>query len=149
MILWRVSNYASLDGVGGLYSSGRWHTKGHPVVYCTRNPATALLETLVHIEIDAEDRPERVQILKIEGPDSLSAERIPMNQLPPEWLTDWSLTQPIGNEWLAATRTLLLEVPCVLVPETWNILINPLHSEISQLRIVSLYEHPLDARFFG
>jgi RES domain-containing protein len=58
MILWRVSNYQSMDGVGGLYVSERWHTKGHPVVYCTLNSATALLETLVHIGIDSEDRPE-------------------------------------------------------------------------------------------
>ena len=25
--LWRVSNYATLDGVGGTYVAGRWHTK--------------------------------------------------------------------------------------------------------------------------
>lgn len=148
MILWRVSNYETLDGVGGLYVSGRWHTKGHPVVYCTRNPATALLETLVHMEIDAEDRPERVQILKIEGPDSMSLERIEVNGLPEGWLTDWSSTQDIGDDWLAGRRTLLLEVPCVLVPETFNLLLNPLHWEAPQLKIVALYEHPLDARFF-
>jgi RES domain-containing protein len=147
MILWRVSNYETLDGAGGLYVSGRWHTKGHPVVYFTRNPATALLETLVHIEIDAEDRPERVQILKIEGADSLSLERIEVNRLPAGWLTDWPLTQEIGDDWLAGKRTLLLEVPCVLVPETFNLLVNPLHSEAPQLKIVALYEHPLDARF--
>ncbi len=148
MILWRVSNYETLDGAGGLYASGRWHTKGHPVVYCTRNPAAALLETLVHMEIDAEDRPERVQILKIEGPDSLSIERIDVNRLPAGWLTDWSPTQDIGDDWLAGRRTLLLEVPCVLVPETWNVLLNPLHTEISQLKIVRLFEHPFDPRFF-
>jgi hypothetical protein len=40
------------------------------------NPATALLETLVHMEIDSEDRPERFQVLRIEGPDTLSIEEI-------------------------------------------------------------------------
>ena len=54
MILWRISNYPNLDGTGGLYVSGRWHSKGHPVVYCTLNPSTSLLEILVHMEIDAE-----------------------------------------------------------------------------------------------
>jgi RES domain len=61
MILWRVSNYANLDGASGLHLSGRWHTRGHQAIYCTLNPPTALLETLVHIEIDVEDRPKRVQ----------------------------------------------------------------------------------------
>jgi len=148
MILWRVSNYATLDGEGGLFASGRWHTKGHPVVYCTWSPATALLETLVHIEIDPEDRPERVQIMKIEGPDSLSNERIKATELAPDWLTNWNVTQETGDVWLSSRRTLLLEVPCVLAPETWNVLLNPLHPQASQLKIIDVYEHPLDARFF-
>ncbi len=148
MILWRVSNYATLDGEGGLFASGRWHTKRHPVVYCTWSPATALLETLVHIEIDPEDRPERVQIMKIEGPDSLSNERIKATELAPDWLTNWNVTQETGDVWLSSRRTLLLEVPCVLAPETWNVLLNPLHPQASQLKIIDVYEHPLDARFF-
>jgi RES domain-containing protein len=47
MLVWRVGNYATLDGVGGLFASGRWHSRGHPVVYCAENAAIALLETLV------------------------------------------------------------------------------------------------------
>ena len=46
----------------------RWHTKGYTVVYCTLNPATALLETLVHIEIDSEDRPERFPCIERRRP---------------------------------------------------------------------------------
>ena len=148
MILWRISNYATLDGVGGLYVSGRWHSKGHPVLYCTLNPSTALLETLVHIEIDSEDRPERFQVLKIEGPDTLSRERIDVNTLPVGWPRNLLLTQTIGDSWLAETRSLLLEVPSVLAPETWNVIVNPLHRQFRQLRITALYEHPFDARFF-
>src|SRR3984885_15560024 len=97
MILWRISNYETLDGVGGLLVSARWHTKGHPVVYCTLNPATALLETLVHIEIDSDDRPERFQVLRIECPDSLSVELIEALSLPMDWAQDISFTQAIGD----------------------------------------------------
>lgn len=148
MILWRVSNYQSLDGVGGLYVSGRWHTKGHPVVYCTLNPATALLETLVHIEIDSEDRPERFQVLRIEGPESLSIERVEAESLSPNWAEDTNATQAIGNRWLSEKRSLLLQVPSVLVPETWNVLVNPQHVEINLLKIIAMYEHPFDSRLF-
>jgi RES domain-containing protein len=148
VILWRISNYATLDGIGGLYISGRWHSKGHPVLYCTLNPSTALLETLVHIEIDVEDRPERFQVLKISGPDTLSRERIDANALSAGWSADLLLTQSIGNPWLAEKRSLLLEVPSVLAPETWNVIVNPLHREMGMLRVTALYEHPFDARFF-
>jgi RES domain-containing protein len=148
MILWRVSNYATLDGAGGLHVSGRWHTRGRPVLYCTWNPSTALLETLVHIEIDADDRPERVQVVKIEGPDSLPIERINTGELLQGWIENWSITRQIGDEWLASCRTLLLEVPCVLSPETWNVLVNPQHSQADGLKIVDVIDHSLDERFF-
>lgn len=148
MILWRVGNYQSLDGVGGLYVSGRWHTKGHPVVYCTLNPATALLETLVHIEIDSEDRPERFQVLRIEGPESLSIENVDADSLSPNWAEDMNATQAIGDRWLSEKRSLLLRVPSVLVPETWNVLVNPLHVEVNLLKIIGMYEHPFDSRLF-
>jgi RES domain-containing protein len=146
VILWRVSNYQTLDGVGGLYVSGRWHTKGHPVVYCTLNPATALLETLVHIEIDSEDRPERFQVLRIEGPDTLSIKKIEVGALSSNWTEDITSTQSIGDIWLSEGRSLLLEVPSVLVPETWNILVNPQHPEANLLKITMTYEHAFDAR---
>jgi RES domain-containing protein len=148
VILWRVSNYATLDGVGGLYVSGRWHTKGHPVVYCTLNPATALLEILVHMEIDAEDRPERFQMLKIEGPDTLSVEEIKPGALPSNWIEDLAFTQNLGDGWLSEAGSLLLKVPSVLVPETWNVLVNPRHAEASLLKVTMRYEHPFDARLF-
>lgn len=148
MILWRVSNYPTLDGVGGLYVSARWHTKVHPVVYCTLNPSTALLETLVHMELDSEDRPDRFQVLKVEGPDMLSMERIEAERLPAGWADDISATQIVGDRWLSEKRSLLLEVPSVLVPETWNVIVNPLHAEAAALKIVATYEHVFDARFF-
>ena len=148
MILWRVSNYASLDGVGGLYVSGRWHSKGRPVVYCTLNPSTALLEILVHIEIDSEDRPERFQVLRIEGQDTLSQERIETAMLPANWPDDITATQTVGDRWLSEERSLLLAVPSALVPETWNVLVNPRHAEANLLRITMTYEHAFDARFF-
>ena len=148
MILWRVSNYATLDGMGGLYVSGRWHTKGHPVVYCTLNPATALLEILVHMEIDAEDRPERFQMLRIEGPDTLSVEEIKPGALPSNWVEDIAFTQNVGDGWLSEAGSLLLRVPSVIVPETWNVLVNPQHAEASLLKVTMRYEHPFDARLF-
>jgi RES domain-containing protein len=146
VILWRISNYQTLDGVGGLYVSGRWHTKGHPVIYSTLNPATALLETLVHIEIDSEDRPERFQVLRIEGPDSLSIEKVEAGSLYSNWADDMSITQTTGDRWLGEGRSLLLQVPSVLVPETWNMLVNPQHAEATRLKITATYEHAFDVR---
>ena len=146
--LWRVSNYATLDGTGGTYVSGRWHTKGQLVAYCSEDPSTALLETLVHIEIDAEDRPEIFQVLKIQSSQELSIERANVKRLNSDWRTNLAQTRLLGDEWLRSGRSLLLEVPSVLVPERRNFLINPLHPEMKKLRITARYSHPFDQRFF-
>jgi RES domain-containing protein len=148
MVLWRISNYATLDGMGGLRVSGRWHTRGRPILYCGLDPSTCLLEVLVHLEIDAEDRPKNFRVLKIEGPDTLSATVVDPSGLPPEWPDDLLLTQRLGDRWLAGRTSLLLQVPSVLVPETWNMLINPLHPEAALLGISRAYEHAFDMRLF-
>lgn len=91
------------------------------------------------MEIDAEDRPEHFQVLKIEGPASLSMQEIKPDALPSNWVEDVAFTQTIGDSWLSETGSLLLKVPSVLVPETWNVLINPHHAEASLLRITMRY----------
>ena len=146
MILWRISNYDSLDGVGGLLVSGRWHRRGRPMLYLTLHPATALLETLVYMELDAEDLPAQAQVLKLETPDTVARRTLDVEALPEGWADRPDLTQAAGGRWLASRASLLLEVPSVLVPEAGNILANPLHPEMASLRIVKRYRWPLDKR---
>lgn len=146
--LWRVSNYATLDGIGGMHASGRWHTKGRAVIYCSEDPSTALLEMLVHMEIDAEDRPESFQVIKIQSRQSVSVEHLDLKSPGPGWRENLLLSRTAGDAWLCAKKTLLLQVPSVLVPERRNFLINPAYPEIKRLRITARYTHPFDARFF-
>ncbi|HXH47142.1 MAG TPA: RES family NAD+ phosphorylase [Bradyrhizobium sp.] len=54
MRIWRISNFDDLSGIGGLKTDGRWHDRGRHVVYAADHPASALLEVMVHLEIDVE-----------------------------------------------------------------------------------------------
>ena len=146
MILWRISNHATLDGRGGLRASARWHTRGHRIVYASPNPATALLEILVHAEIDWRDLPVSFRFLEIEAPDRISSETIERSALPHGWESRPDVTRQLGDEWLASRRSALLHVPCVIVPETYNILLNPLHPAAEQLTIRKMHRHPFDRR---
>jgi RES domain-containing protein len=47
--IWRISIYGDLSGRGGLLSAGRWNPRGLPIVYAADHPATAMLETLAHV----------------------------------------------------------------------------------------------------
>ena len=148
MILWRISNHANLLGVGGLKSSARWHTKGHPIVYLAESPSCALLETLVHLEIDRDNLPDSYQLLKIEVPDELPFKTVDTVSLAKAWRNDTSQTQEIGDAWLKRHETPLLKISSALSPETWNWLLNPAHPRSTRIRILSVRRHAYDHRLF-
>lgn len=148
MILWRISDHTTLDGVGGLSLSGRWHSAGQRIVYCAPNPATALLEVLVHTEIDFDDVPVNLRYLEIDAPDALAVEDLDASALPQSWRVDLLATRRAGDQWLQSNRTALLRVPSVIVPATWNVLINPRHPDSAQIRVSRTLSHGLDPRLF-
>jgi len=141
--LWRISNHATLDGAGGLRAAGRWHTRGARIVYCAPNPAAALLEILVHAEMEIEGIPVAYRWLEIDAPDSVATETADPG---PAWRGQPAATRRLGGQWLAASRSALLRVPSAIVPETWNVLINPLHAGAARIRVVRVHEQTIDRR---
>src|SRR5262245_28619215 len=111
MRLWRISNHANLAGDGGLYASGRWHTRGRRVVYLADHPASALLEVMVHLEIDAEELPSHYQLLGIDAPDDLAITSFAERELPSDWRVQVAVTRALGDNWLRDVSTSLLRVP--------------------------------------
>ena len=115
-------------------------------MYCAPSPATVLLEVLVRAGIDIEDVPVNFRYLEIDAPDALAVEDVDTSALPQSWRTDLLATRRAGDRWLQSSRTALLRVPSVIVPATWNVLINPRHPESIQVRVVRTHSHGLDPR---
>lgn len=146
MILWRISNQLSLAGDGGLRASGRWHTRGRRIIYAAQSPAAALLEILVHLEVDARDLPTQYRLLKLEAPEDLRVEQPLPGDLPDNWVERHDLTRAIGDRWLLANHAPLLIVPSALVPETFNVLLNPAHRDARRVVVARVSEQLLDPR---
>jgi RES domain-containing protein len=144
--LWRISNRDSLNGEGGLYTDGRWHTVGRPLVYCSESPAAALLEMLVRLNVRLTDAPARYRLLRIHAPDTVTTEIIPRASLETDWTANRTATQAIGDAWLAEKRSPLLCVPSAIAPETSNFLLNPAHADATRVVVASVSEHELDSR---
>jgi len=144
MRLWRISNYADLSGTGGLRYSARWHTKGHPIIYSAEHPAGALIEFLAYI--DLENIPETFQLVTIEIDADVTGTAIEPRQLRGAWITDTGVSRAIGDEWLMLGTSLLLRVPSAIVPDAYNMLINPNHPDADKMRITKTERVPLDRR---
>lgn len=146
MILWRISNHSSLAGDGALRASGRWHTRGRRIVYCAQTPAAALVETLVHFEVGIGDLPVRYRLLKIEAPEDAAVEHVRPDQFPTDWIVRSDVTRAVGDEWLASARSALLLVPSAVVPETFNVLLNPAHQDADRIVVAQVSDHVIDPR---
>jgi len=143
--LWRISNQRSLSGEGGLRYSARWHTAGHRIVCLAESPAGAMIEALAHLELDETDWPRSYQLMQVEVPAALRAV-----ELSPgtgrSWRKSLATTRRAGDAWLHSGRSALARVPSAILPQTWNVLLNPGHSDAKQVRIVRTIRAEYDPR---
>jgi RES domain-containing protein len=150
--LWRISNYADLSGVGGLKTSGRWHEKGRHVVYAADHPSSALLEVMVHLEIDFEDLPTTYQLLEIDVPNDVACETVSLadlEKISQGWKDDPKITRGLLLPWFEQQRTAVVAVPSAIMPVNTNYIINPKHPEAQRLTVVQAARYPHDMRLFG
>lgn len=146
--LWRISNYPSLSGEGGLHYAARWHTAGQRIVYLAESPAGAMIEALVHLELDEVDWPHAYRLMQVEYPESLAVETLKPTPAR-TWKTLPAATRKLGDEWLRSRRSALATVPSAILPETWNVLLNPEHGDAQQVRAVRTMRAEYDPRLLA
>lgn len=112
----------AFGGTGGLYAKGRWHTAGRPIVYAAECCSLAMAEALVHLQRSNNVAPYHHWEIII--PDALI---LPAPRLPEGWQDDASITQAVGDAWLASNRSVAIWVPSKIVSVERNCLINPKH----------------------
>jgi RES domain-containing protein len=119
MDLWRLCRrpYADLSGEGARIFGGRWNSSGKAVVYLAEHPALAMLEVRVHLDLPFELLPDDFVFMRVALPDRLVV------------TIDGTRhgTVAAGDAWLVGGRSAAMRVPSVLVPNAWNILVNPAH----------------------
>jgi RES domain-containing protein len=150
MRFWRICRKpyvdTALDGSGGIYTSGRWHSKGNPIVYTASSAALAALEVLVHV--DPLTAPADLRLLAIELPDDLSIEVLEPITLPEGWhsVPAPAALQTLGSSWLTSGRTAALNVPSKVIKVECNFLLNPRHPEVQRVGILSDEAFSFDTR---
>ena len=150
MRVWRICRepYAAdaLAGRGGLFTSGRWHTRGQAIVYTSESLALAALEVLAHV--DRSTVPVDFVQLEIDVPDDLDIQQIEIKALPKNWRTYPALPdlQRRGDYWLLARSMPILQVPSAVIAEESNFLLNPQHADARKITIGSVQRFTFDSR---
>jgi RES domain-containing protein len=140
MEVYRITKkeHADLDGMGGLFGPGRWHKKGNNVIYTSEHASLAAWEKIVHVA-SFENLPDDLWLINIDIPDSIEIQIVPKNILAPGW-DDFPFsneTLDFGTSFLQKKEYLALKVPSVIIPDEFNVILNPLHPDIHKCRIIS------------
>lgn len=154
LVLWRIASDTpdweadDLSGRGAELLGGRWNRPGSPAVYCAGSIALAALETSVHLALD--DLPLNRFLVGISIPDALwrTREVHTAQTLPVGWTARpaGKVSLDIGDVWLASGASALMQVPSVIVPEEFNVLINPRHPTAAQIKASKLRPWRFDER---
>lgn len=147
MILYRFSRseYANISGEGARLKGGRWNSKGFPVIYTSSAISLALLELLIH-SASYEEIHSNV-LIQIEVPD-IPIKSLAKTSLKLNWQKDIDYSRFIGNEFLKNKESLLLKVPSAVIPDEYNVLINPGHSGVKKVKLISAKIFEFDIRLF-
>ena len=149
LTVWRLerSKYAetAFSGEGARLYGNRFNSKGTRVIYAAESLPLALLETLVgltgyeqlhqYVFFQADMPKEHVEEL---GEEDL---RTGWDAHPPR-----SVSKHLGDAWASSGRSLVLRVPSVIVPYSYNYLLNPAHPAFEKVEIHAPESLPVDER---
>jgi RES domain-containing protein len=126
LVAWRLDQekYAATwdSGEGAYLAGGRWNSKGVRAVYCSVDPATAILEVAVHKGFKALDTvPHLLTAITLDSSGVFVVE--PTTVPDPSWLRPGIPTagqQAFGDGLLGNNKLVL--IPSVVSTASWNLM---------------------------
>jgi len=122
---------SAFSGEGARRYGGRWNSPGVPVIYTSSAISLAILEWRAHLS--QWPVPPSV-IIEIEFDASLVW--FP-SKLPANWKR-WPYPKTntiVGDNWARSRKSAVLKLPSAVVPEEFNYILNPAHSDFPKIRI--------------
>jgi len=139
---------ATLSGKGAALKGARWNSIGLELLYTASNRSLAMAEVAVHFTLAT--IPGDYRMITIFIPDDISIQKLNIADLPTNWNTfpHPSTTQTIGDEFVADNKFCVLQIPSAVTQGDYNLLINPNHQDVKQIKIIAIEKFPFDKRIF-
>jgi RES domain-containing protein len=150
MELYRITQQEfaeDLSGNGAKLFGGRWNSEGFFALYTSSSRSLALLETLAHtpakmLEVKV------YHLITLAVPDNLVTQKVAVKNLQNGWDAPDTrpFTKKIGDAFLTDKKYLMMQVPSVMMPEEMNYVINPMHTDMKQVKLVNKRRIDFDKR---
>ncbi len=140
----------AFTGEGARIGGGRWNHVGTPVIYVSENLSLAALELFVHFTRKDIKLSKSLLTIPVDIPKSLKIVKVSVKDL----ISDWRMSPPsnstkeIGTEWAGKGATLILRVPSAIIPDEYNLMLNPKHADFRKIRIGQPQPFTLDERMW-
>jgi RES domain-containing protein len=146
MIVYRITLEKWAHSLSGSGYPARWNSKGRYVIYTAGTRALACLENLAHRSGEGLDH--LFCVIEIKLPEPASVQTVDAISLPGNWFHPdaYPLCQAIGDSWIEMNESLILRVPSSIIPDEYNILINPGHPEFRDVTIHDVKSFRFDRR---
>ena len=136
----------AFDGEGARLAGGRWNSPGQRAVYLSSTLSLAAKETFVHLADDVAGLD--YVYFEVEIPAGLPIARLGVK--PKGWRNEPPIgaSMRVGDRWLKAGTSALLEVPSAIIPTETNLILNPMHPDVNKLRIAAARTFHFDPRMW-
>jgi RES domain-containing protein len=148
--VWRIASaaHAAFDGEGARRYGSRWTPRGLPAVFTSATLSLAALERFVNTDPDLQ--PMGLVAMGVDIEANIPIQTVAVDDLPPDWRT---YPAPpglavVGERWLRESKSAVLSVPSVLVPNERNFILNPEHRDFARLRIHASEPFAFDPRMW-
>ncbi len=130
LVFWRLNTAVHGptwdSGEGARIDGGRWNSVGVPAVYCSIDPATAIVEMAVHKTFEVLDTvPHVLTCARVDDPSLVHIVQ-PHDVPNPNWLVPGtpSAGQQSFGDGLLTTHPFVL-IPSAVSRSSWNVIVSP------------------------
>jgi RES domain-containing protein len=149
MDLFRIAKttyISDLSGAGAKMYGGRWNRPGMALLYTSQARSLAMLELIVHFSASSALKLD-YSFLTLSIDDDLIVDLdksiLPENTIKLNESRLWE----ISEDYFMVQGVLALRVPSVVIPEEYNVLLNPNHAAFSKIQALKIDKVSLDERF--
>ncbi len=147
-----------LSGEGAYLHGGRWNSKGTRMLYTAESMALSMLEALAHVTMVNQKRGYCRVVLEAPSNSPAGREQLPddtdfdgvsfiqenlfkqidIHQLPEDFRSNPGpdALRAIGDQFIEEGKFLALKVPSVVVPDSFNYLLNPKHYLFENIKTI-------------
>lgn len=138
MIVFRIVHKSFSQSLVGSGQPGRWNKSGQKVIYAAESIALAFLESMIRRQGVGFNEDFKIMFLEI--PPNVSITTIDPVSLSPGWddIRNHVVSQESSSSWYLSLQSPVLRVPSVVLPHSFNFVINTAHKDFKKIKNIDI-----------